>query len=203
MHCGRLFSPVDVPHNDRDTFERKIMQKALFVVAIVLIACHTASAQPYGVVWKTFENRRGWSISYPSDWRISSCRACSDPTDPDVFAEFTSPSWETVMILPIFEPKAASESIDSWLSNLGKNGPGPDYFFKRILYERWTLNGMPALHERYRDLDQMELDENYILTACGTFKIGFSIIKPGKIQYSPNYHSYLHMLHSFTINCHR
>lgn len=178
------------------------MHKKLFVVAIVVIACHIASAQHDGVVWKTFENRRGWSISYPSDWRISSCRACPDPTDPDVFADFTSPSWETVMVLPIFKPKPASESVDSWFWDLGKNGPGPAPDFKRILYERWTLNGMPALHVRYRDLDQMEWDTNYVLTACGTFMIGLSGIKPGKIQSSTNYHRYLEMLHSLSINCH-
>ena len=31
--------------------------------------------------WRVFSNRGGWSIRYPSNWKIASCHSCTDPAN--------------------------------------------------------------------------------------------------------------------------
>jgi hypothetical protein len=79
-----------------------------------LLICALAFGE--GPTWKVFSNRAGWSIDYPSDWTISSCRSCKDPTAPEVFVDFSPPTdsdsgWVMIEHLPDKPNNRAASAI--------------------------------------------------------------------------------------------
>ena len=56
----------------------------LFSVTLVAQPTATPGLENDSSLWHTFTNKAGWMIKYPISWRVSSCRQCSDPTDPNV-----------------------------------------------------------------------------------------------------------------------
>src|SRR5271169_4329567 len=49
--------------------------------------------------WSTFTSRGGWSIRYPSDLHISSCRQCDDPTAPEVAVALSKSSGQVIVMV--------------------------------------------------------------------------------------------------------
>jgi hypothetical protein len=80
----------------------------------------TAFSQNATTGWKTFANRAGWKISYPSSWRVQSCTQCKDPTDPDVFVSFSSPSTKLMIMIEHLIDKPSDQTVEQWLNDVKK-----------------------------------------------------------------------------------
>jgi len=175
--------------------------RAVVSGVVLFFACQPITAQTpqHAVAWRVFSNRAGWSISHPRNWHISSCEACTDPRDADVFAEFDSPRSEdssrgSVSVSPLVN-KPLNLSLDKWFSKVeGDGSPFPNSLVRE---KRSTLNGMPTLNILYRDPDGMEIEETYIVSRPDAFKISFFCNRPGAIEECPTYPAYLRMLSSF------
>jgi photosystem II reaction center protein PsbP len=179
--------------------------RRLFLVAIVFViyALTCSAAQKTGSSqaeqarnWKTFSNRAGWSIRYPPDWTISSCRNCSDPTAPDVFVSFfpAQQADGTVMIEHLAsKPKTAD--TDSWVADVKRTAN----LNPIVNEEKLSLNGLPALKVRYRTASGTEMQEVYVVSGTSTFSIAFSGDKPGTnvLENFKNYPIYLRMVATF------
>lgn len=147
--------------------------------------------------WKTFSNRGGWSVQYPPDWKISSCRSCSDPTAPDVFVDFLPPGngdsgW---VMIEHLQDKPANENVDRWLAYVEKSAD-----LNPILHEeRFTLRGLPALRVRYRNPSLDETEAVYISSDAQTYSIEYQDGDHKTLESSPNYQTYRRMTKSFTV----
>jgi hypothetical protein len=163
-------------------------------VTLALLAMYApGQAQP---PWKIFTNRAGWSISYPADWSIGSCRNCKDPTAPDVFVEFFPPAgrdsggWVTVDHL---RRKPSDSSVDEWLADISKT----TNLSPRLSEERITLHGLPARKVRY-STGEGEREAVYTVFGLETFEIQFVTQKSAVLlEKSSNYDTYLKMLGTF------
>ena len=152
--------------------------------------------------WKVFLNRAGWSIKYPNDWKISSCHSCSDPTDPNVFVDFFPPTKNSddgwVQISHVAD-KPSNKSVDEWLTDL-KHTLNLNPILKE---EKITINNLPALKVRYRNLyaGGKESEGVYIVSGSETFEISFGGNKPGiMLENFGNYSIYTKMLSTFKVN---
>src|SRR5881394_2797720 len=108
--------------------------------------------------WKTFANRAGWSIKYPRDWRVSSCRQCPDPTDPDVFVNFFNPSTKELIMIEHLIDKPADQSVEQWLNHV----KATTNFNPRVSEEWISLDGTRALKIINRNSDSSESENIYI-----------------------------------------
>jgi hypothetical protein len=167
----------------------------LAVGLLLAVAGLAAATAP----WTTFSSRGGWSISYPSDWRIASCKSCSDPKAPGVFVDFFSPrqnregGW--VMVEQLAD-KPPSRSVDEWLSNIATSANVNPH----IRDEKFVLNNLPALKVRYRTAHQSEMEEVYVLSGSKTFSVTFGEdSNPARVplEQLTNYPVYVKMLASF------
>src|ERR1700749_180373 len=71
--------------------------------------------------WKTFSDRAGWSIAYPSDWSIGSCRSCSDSTAPDVYVNFFPPNNQgagSSVTVQHLANQSTNTASDQWLEEV-------------------------------------------------------------------------------------
>jgi predicted small secreted protein len=149
--------------------------------------------------WGTFSNRAGWSINYPSDWRISSCRNCSDPTDPNVFVDFFPPDPdEGWLLIDHLMDKPKNASVDDWLNEMKKAAN-----LSPIIHEaKLTVNDLPALSVNYQNPSDggYEIDVVYIVSDQHTFSISFNPNKPGiNPETLRNYPTYLRVLSTFKV----
>jgi hypothetical protein len=167
----------------------------LSVVALSVLAMYVPGWA--NQTWKIFSNRAGWSISYPADWNIGSCRSCKDPTAPEVFVDFflsakiESDGWVMVEHLA---SKPSDISADGWLADTAKKAN----LNPRLSEERITLDGSPALKVRYRTATGEETEAVYVVAGLETFEIHFSGQAPGvPLEKLANYATYLKMLGTF------
>ena len=160
----------------------------------------SALANAQAPTWKSFSNRAGWSIGYPADWTIASCKSCSDPAAPEVFVDFFPPrergaGW--VMIEHLAE-KPSSMSADDWLADIKRTANQNP----QLSEERFALDGLPALKVRYRNPSGggYEMETVYVVSGAQTFAIGFSGDVQGfSVATSENYPTYLEMVKTFKV----
>jgi hypothetical protein len=150
--------------------------------------------------WKSFSNRAGWTINYPSNWTVSSCKSCPDPSAPDVFVNFSHPKDGTFgeVMVESLASKPPEMSGDAWLSELKQSANQNS----RISEERLTLDGLPALRVRYRNPSQKgyESESVYVASPSRTFVIEFDSVEMGRsVETSANYSTYLEMIKSFRV----
>ncbi len=153
--------------------------------------------------WKVFSNRSGWSVKYPTDWKISSCQSCSDPTDPKVFVDFFPPTTNSsdegwVQISRVVD-KPANKNVDEWLTSL-KSTLNLNPILKE---EKITINNLPALKVRYRNpyAGGQESETVYVVSGSETFTVAFSGNKAGVIlENFGNYNVYVQMLSTFNVS---
>jgi hypothetical protein len=163
-----------------------------------LLLCAIAFSE--GPAWKVFSNRAGWSISYPGDWTIGSCRSCKDPTAPEVFVDFFPPTdresgW--VMIEHLAD-KPSGMTVDTWFAEIKQtNNLNP-----RLKERSFILHDRPALSVRYRNSNNggEEMESVYVVSGSRTFAINFSGEKPGlSLEQFGNYDTFLQMVKSFGV----
>ena len=154
--------------------------------------------QPNGS-WRTFSNRAGWSLSYPADWHVGSCKSCKDPTAPDVFVDFFPPEkrdsagWVMVEHLA---SKPSDSSVDAWFAEISKTAN----LNTRLSEERITLDGSPALKVRYRTATRDEMEAVYVVVGLETFEICFAGQTSGiPLEKLDNHATYLKMLGTFRV----
>ncbi len=177
------------------TLLQTLLAGLLAFASLVLICGEAHGQRP---TWKRFSNRAGWSIAYPADWKVASCKSCPDPRAPNVFVDFFPPldrdsGW--VMVEHLAD-KPASTSVDAWFTDLKQtanlNAP--------VQEQRFTLQGLPALKVRYRNPSGagIEMEEVYIVAGSKTFAVLFSGSKSGvPLEEEGNYRIYLRMLDTF------
>jgi hypothetical protein len=181
-----------------DLHIRNRLSAIFFAVGLVFLFLNWTRGYGDTSKWKLFSNQAGWTIKYPPDWKIASCHACPDPTEPDVFVNFfpprdTSSGW--VMITPL-EDKPPSTTLDAWLNDIKQRAnPNPE-----ISEERLTLGDLPALKVRYRNPSDggREVEDVYVVSGLQTFSISFGGQKPGRaLEKYGNYTIYVEMVGTF------
>jgi hypothetical protein len=178
-------------------------RQAVGFLTFLFLILDFATGQTDASKWKTFSNRAGWSIDYPADWKISSCHACPDPAEADVFVNFFPPTPRefdkgSLMIVPLVD-KPAGKGTEEWFSEVKKT----HNLNTQIKEESLTLNNLPALKVRYRNPSGLgyEMETTYVISNSKTFAISFQGGKPGSIlETLGNYPIYLRMLSTFRIN---
>lgn len=198
--CNRLISTVIVRLWNSALFRRKVLavRKAITLLAMVMLSVLAMDVPGWAnQTWKIFSNRAGWSISYPADWNIGSCRSCKDPTASEVFVDFFPPGkidsdgWVTVEHL---SSKPSDSSVYVWLADTAKKAN----LNPRLREERITLDGSPALKVRYRTATGDETEAVYVVVGLQTFEIHFGGQAPGvPLEKLSNYATYLKMLGTF------
>lgn len=171
----------------------------LSLLISLLIVSVPASGQYQS--WKMFSNRAGWSIRYPADWTIASCKSCTDPKAPEVYVNFLPPSKAgsgSVRIEHLAD-RPTGMSVDAWLADIRQKAN----LNPRLSEGRFTLNDLPALKVRYRNSSGsgVETETVYVISDTQTFAIEFSGEGPGvSLADSPgNYLTYQQMVNSFRI----
>jgi hypothetical protein len=119
--------------------------------------------------WATFANRGGWSIRYPPDLRVSSCRQCEDPTDPNVPVAFSRSSGEVVAMIEPLADKRAGQNTRQWLAEVEH-----DTVLIPVLSEQWTfIDGAPALVATNGASSSEQTENIYIARGLKTLAIRF------------------------------
>ena len=117
--------------------------------------------------WKSFTNRAGWSIKYPSDWSIGSCNNCNDPTDPSVFVNLFPPSGHELITIDHLTDKPPDRSIDDWLVQLSKQTVA-----NPRLNEEWGfLDGVRSLKVKNRSPGTGISENLYFVKGSKSFAI--------------------------------
>jgi hypothetical protein len=181
-----------------DYFKRRKSALALSVFVFFLMLSGLAKSKES--TWKSFSNRAGWTINYPANWTVSSCKSCSDPSAPDVYVNFSHPKDGTfgeVEVEPLTS-KPAEVSVDAWLSKVKQSANQNP----RLNEQTFTLDGLPALRVRYRNPFQKgyESESVYVVSPSRTFAIEFGGVEMGRsAETSMNYSTYLEMVKSFRV----
>jgi hypothetical protein len=137
--------------------------------------------------WKSFSNRAGWSIRYPANLQISSCRSCDDLTDPRVFVFFSDRAVKRWVRIEHLIDKPTQAVADEWLKDVSRTT-----VLVPAVSEEWiTLGGERAL--RVRNGSRESASENvYVVHEGKTFAIRAS--SPDDLQFK---NTWLGMLSSF------
>jgi hypothetical protein len=184
---------------DTERLRRSVRTVAvLYGLSASLVICALAFGE--SPTWKVFSNRAGWSVDYPSDWTIGSCRSCKDPTAPEVFVDFFPPTdsdsgW--VMIERLAD-KPSGMAVDTWLEELKQTAN----LNPRLKEQRFTVHDIPALSVRYRNPHNggEEMESVYVVSGTRTFEIQFDGEKPGiSLEKFGNYSIFLQMVKSFRV----
>lgn len=150
--------------------------------------------------WRVFSNRAGWSIKYPADWKIASCRSCSDPTAPNVFVDFLPPGDSDTgwVMIEHLRDKPPSTSLEAWFTEVKRTANlNPQIFEQRL-----KLGQLAALKVRYRNSSGggLETEDVYVVSGSRTFSISFDGERPGvALERHENYPIYLEMVESFKV----
>ena len=127
--------------------------------------------------WKTFASRAGWSIKYPPDWRISSCRQCEDPADPGVFVAFSASSGEVLIMIEPLADKTAGQSTQQWLNEVEHAT-----VLTPALTEDWLfIDGVPAL-KVINGAGSVRTENIYIAHGAKTLAIRLSDIRDSRTR---------------------
>lgn len=148
----------------------KLKPLCLTIVTALWISCVAASQEGAGDSsnWKSFSSRAGWSIKYPGEMKVGSCRQCEDPTDPTALVTFASPQFGGSIMVERLADKPAGRSVDSWLHEVSRNTVAG-----RRANEEWIyLDGVPALRVENRDdRNSLESENLYVVSGLKTFAI--------------------------------
>jgi hypothetical protein len=128
--------------------------------------------------WTAFASRAGWTIRYPPDLHISSCRQCEDPTDPDVAVAFSTSSGQIIVMIEPLADKGAGLSTSQWLSEVGH-----DTVLSPILSEQSTfIDGALSLIVVNGKADSEKTENIYISHGARTFAVRFPHIQDASIR---------------------
>jgi hypothetical protein len=95
----------------------------------------------------------------PANWQVSSCRSCPDPTDPNVFVSFYSPSSDELLMVEHLVDKPRGQPVRQWLDDVkAKAKLNP-----RISEEWITFAGEPALKVFTRNADSTQSEVVYVV----------------------------------------
>jgi hypothetical protein len=172
---------------------------AVFYLLFALLLLY-AIAFAEGPAWKVFSNRAGWSIEYPGDWTIGSCKNCKDPTAPEVFVDFFPPTGSEsgwVMVEHLAD-KPSGMNLDAWFAEIKQT----DDLNPRLKEQSFIVHDLPALSVRYRNPNNggEEMESVYVVSGSRTFAIEFSGEKPGvSLEQFGNYNTFLQMVKSFRV----
>jgi hypothetical protein len=161
------------------------------LVAVLLVVCHAAAqsaskaAQTAG--WKTFASRAGWTVRYPRGWRVSSCRACDDPSDPDVYVTFEGRSAQALIMIEPLSSKPPDKSIDEWLIEVAT----ATVLNPRVQHAWVVVDHQRALKVLSRNPDSTKSESIYVVRGSKTLAIR------GADLGSPYYPTYQQMLATF------
>jgi hypothetical protein len=179
---------------------RNVRQPTFVSLSVLLVVCGllpvVLAAKPK---WKTFSNRAGWSIAYPADWTIGSCRSCPDPSAPDVYVDFFPSNQEAgpVMVQHLAN-QPSNVTLDQWFMEIQRTANQSP----QVSEEKVSLDGLPALKVRYRNPSNggRWLEAVYVVADRQTFSIDFSGEAGGPaLEVSENYNIYLDMVKSFKV----
>jgi len=164
---------------------------ALIGCALLTVAWNVHGQTPSGQAtdvsqWKTFANRAGWSIKYPRDWQVSSCRSCTDPTDPDVFVSLYNAATKQLIMIEHLIDKPADQSVEQWLNDIKVT----TNLNPRVSEEWISLDGTRALKVINRNRDSTESENIYVVHGSKTFAIHAD-------RNTPSYQLYRQMLSTF------
>lgn len=138
--------------------------------------------------WATFTSRGGWSIKYPANLTVRSCRQCMDLAGPDVFVTFSAPSTDgLIMIEPLID-KPADQSVERWLNAISQQTVANPRVSEEWIY----LDGLQALKVKNRSPDSSESENVYVVNGSKTFAI-----RASNAQIAPFYMLYRQMLSTF------
>lgn len=165
------------------------------LVLFLCIACDATES------WKLFTSRAGWSISYPSDWKISSCHACPDPAAPEAYAEFGPPESANRTFSGIhidrWADKPANKSAIEFLAEMKATELKPRH--PQELQEReTTMSGFPALESSYYE-DGWGVEKMWVVADSHSFRIAFSAQVRDHIEQLHTYKIYRRMLAPFRV----
>lgn len=128
--------------------------------------------------WSTFASRGGWSIRYPSNLHISSCRQCEDPTAPEVPVAFSEPSGQIIVMVESLADKTAGLSSRKWLTEIAH-----DTVLSPPLSEQWTfVDGAQALTAINGASGSLQTENIYVAHGLKTFAIRFPHIRDSSIR---------------------
>jgi len=177
---------------------RKVLavKSAITLAAVMTLLALSALGQTTPG-WKVFVNRGGWSISYPADWRIDSCKNCKDPQEPGVYVDFFPPKERPpdgrVMVESLGD-KPSDTSADAWLADVSKTAN----LNQHVHEQKLTLNGLPALKVHYCTDYGLEMEAVYVVSGSETFEIYFGGDQSGlPLEKFGNYATYVKMLGTF------
>jgi hypothetical protein len=147
--------------------------------------------------WKTFSSRAGWSMSYPKEWHLGSCRSCPDPTAQRVFVDFFPPSntesggW---MMVEQLLDKPSGTNLEEWFAKVNSTAN----LNPQVSSNRSKINGAPSQTIRYRNSDGSETEITFVICGSYTFGISVQTNKQGGIENVPNFPLLSKMRSSFT-----
>ena len=145
--------------------------------------------------WKTYEDRFGWTIEYPSQWTAySSCPVgCPAPGEAVIFNHPNPKPIDdgVVIVSTTGDLKPGSVDTQSWLSQI-KHTANVNPI---VLETPTTIGGDPALTVRYEQAGGNQMETTYVVHGNLTFEIEISARK--KIQDLPDYNACVHMLSTF------
>jgi hypothetical protein len=118
--------------------------------------------QTVDVSWKTFANKAGWTIQHPGNWKVGSCRQCSDPTDPNVFVTISNPLTKELIMIERLIDKPGDQTVEQWLNNVKVSTD-----LNPIISQEWiSLSGTQALKVVSRESENI-----YVVRGSKTFAI--------------------------------
>lgn len=164
---------VFAPHR-RTRTERRMSYRFL-VYLVALAAQWSAPGAQFNnsqdsAKWLTFGSKSGWSIKYPANLKVGSCRQCRDATAPDVFVVFTDPSTNDSMMIEPLRDKPSDLSIGDWLQDLSKTT-----IANASVSDQWTfIDGRPALKTVNKGANSNETSNFYLVNGPKTFAIRIS-----------------------------
>ncbi len=128
---------------------RNVRQLTFVHLSVLLVVCGllplALAAKPK---WKTFSNRAGWSIAYPADWTIGSCRSCPDPSAPDVYVDFfPSNQKDGSVVVQHLANQPSNVNLDQWFTEIKTTANQNS----QVSEEKVSLDGLAALKVRYRN----------------------------------------------------
>jgi hypothetical protein len=174
------------------------VNRALAFVFAVTIVAFSAAGQP-APKWRVFVSRAGWSINYPSDWRLGSCNSCKDLRKPGIYVDFFSPEpLESMVMVEPLADRPSDASADSWLIQVAKTAN----LNPHLQEQRLLLDDQPALRVRYRTSSGQQMEAVYVVFGSKTFEIEFNgdLSEHGSVdplETLGNYQTYLKMLATF------
>jgi hypothetical protein len=128
--------------------------------------------------WATFTSRGGWSIRYPPNLHVSSCRQCEDATDPDVIVALSRSSGEVVVMIEPLADKRLARNTRQWLSEVAH-----ETVLSPVASEQWIfIDGALALTVTNGASASDKTENIYIVHGVKSFAIHFPHIVDASVR---------------------